>query len=728
MGWLPPDVVTPPGLAASGAQLEASGTGTLNLAYVVPDGGVQRVFARYRVPGEAWSVPVAVSTPTAGVLDWDLAVGPDGTAAVVWTEFDGANEVVTARVRPSGGAPWGAPEVLSTTGPNARLPRIAVDAAGRVEVAWIRGTGALWAVESRTRPGASGWDANTYTLGTGTEPSELDVDTAAAHTAVAWVQQISTDQRVHGVVRDGGTGTWPAATAINPSLTSGTDIDVAVASDGNAVVAYLQEQTGPTFTVRSSRRPPAGIFAVPGDAVAAGDANSTDIAVALGDSEAAIAWSRLDGLSRRVDAATAPLGGLFGAPVTLSDPNLSARSPRIDLDGAGGLAAIWRETDGATESVVGRTRAPGSLWGAPSKVAQGIFVGDDPTVVALPAAEAASVWLSPSGGADAAHVAVLDRTAPFPAGLGIPLATKVGDATPFAASFADLWDAAPEAPRWDFGDGARATGANVTHVFGLPGTYAVRLDVEDRALNPFALAQEIRVDPIPPKADTAASTFWGTTTAQLEGVVWPSGRVTGYRFEFGRTTAYGSRTPLQFTPGPVGQFPVKRIVPGLEPGTTYHYRLVATAGSDTNRGGDRTVKTLPPPATFTAPGGGTKVRVAPGGAARIVARCTKACRGSVRLFTLVQPDGKKASKAVEMRQRRKLRIGSRSFSRSSAGTTTLTVQLSAAGRALLAAKGTIRAYIVATVRSGGRTVRTTTNVTLVAAKKRSKRNAEVSRR
>lgn len=273
-----------------------------------------------------------------------------------------------------------------------------------------------------------------------------------------------------------------------------------------------------------------------------------------------------------------------------------------------------------------------------------------------------------------------------------------------------------------------ANGATVSHIYGLPGTYTVRLEQSDAAMNPFAQAQEIRVDPLPPRVDALDAGSVGPTTVELRGSVSPGGLIAGYFFEYGRTAAYGRRTATQFTTAPTGRFDVSRVVTGLFPGTGYHYRLVAVAGGQTVSGPDRVVTTAPPPATFAAPDGGSRVPVAASGRARIVARCVAACRGSVRFFVVIHPRHRKDSKAVEMRRGRRVRIGSRSSSRSSGGTTTLTVQLTATGRALLAAQGSIRASVVANVRSRGRTVRTTTTVTLVASKKKIIRNAEVERR
>jgi hypothetical protein len=83
------------------------------------------------------------------------------------------------------------------------------------------------------------------------------------------------------------------------------------------------------------------------------------------------------------------------------------------------------------------------------------------------------------------------------------------------------------------------------------------------------------------------------TSATLTGVVNPLGHTTTYRFQYGLTPAYGVETfpgslPKVFT----GQS-VSATLAGLQPGTLYHYRLIATNASGTTFGADRSFSTEP---------------------------------------------------------------------------------------------------------------------------------------
>jgi hypothetical protein len=95
-----------------------------------------------------------------------------------------------------------------------------------------------------------------------------------------------------------------------------------------------------------------------------------------------------------------------------------------------------------------------------------------------------------------------------------------------------------------------------------------------------------------PSVSTTAAKSVTSTTATLTGTVNPNNEATLYHFEYGPTKAYGSVTPDQGPSGATkGNIAVQAPVGSLTPGTTYHYRLVATNASGTKAGGDKSFKT-----------------------------------------------------------------------------------------------------------------------------------------
>lgn len=74
------------------------------------------------------------------------------------------------------------------------------------------------------------------------------------------------------------------------------------------------------------------------------------------------------------------------------------------------------------------------------------------------------------------------------------------------------------------------------------------------------------------------------SSAILYGWVDARGQVTNYVFQYGTTSAYGAQTPL--APAGNGTIGIKvgQAVAGLQPNTTYHYRVVAISPVGTTDG------------------------------------------------------------------------------------------------------------------------------------------------
>ena len=98
---------------------------------------------------------------------------------------------------------------------------------------------------------------------------------------------------------------------------------------------------------------------------------------------------------------------------------------------------------------------------------------------------------------------------------------------------------------------------------------------------------------VPPVISTNAAEAIGQTSATLTGSVDPEGLPSTYRFEYGTSIGYGSTWPvLQVYAGSANTSQMVAIgVPNLSPGTTYHYRLVASNEDGTTYGADESFTT-----------------------------------------------------------------------------------------------------------------------------------------
>ncbi|UGS38528.1 M36 family metallopeptidase [Capillimicrobium parvum] len=165
-------------------------------------------------------------------------------------------------------------------------------------------------------------------------------------------------------------------------------------------------------------------------------------------------------------------------------------------------------------------------------------------------------------------------------------ATAISAGTaPFTGSFR------PEAPLSAF-DGAASAGTWTLNVADLAS-------LDTGTLTSWALtmpgARTCSTPPPPggaaPTVVTGAAGSISSNGATLNGTVDPNQLDTTWRFQYGKTTSYGSNTPA-LSAG-TGDSPVAKsaAVTGLQPSTVYHYRIIGQNSKGTSVGVDKTFTT-----------------------------------------------------------------------------------------------------------------------------------------
>ena len=153
------------------------------------------------------------------------------------------------------------------------------------------------------------------------------------------------------------------------------------------------------------------------------------------------------------------------------------------------------------------------------------------------------------------------------------------------------WSATPDQPV--SGAGEVPVAADLT---GLePNTpYSLRLVAANDTYSATTPSGSFSTSAVPPGVTTGPASDRTTRSATLHGAVVPFGDQTTYHFEYGETTAYGQRAPAAVD-GVAGNGRttrnVSRGIAGLQPATTYHYRLVAQNATGTASGDDATFTT-----------------------------------------------------------------------------------------------------------------------------------------
>jgi streptogramin lyase len=143
------------------------------------------------------------------------------------------------------------------------------------------------------------------------------------------------------------------------------------------------------------------------------------------------------------------------------------------------------------------------------------------------------------------------------------------------------------------GASAQAVGTSLTGVLAPTTTYHARLVATNGTGTTYGPDHTFTTTATgAPSATTLPVSDVAAGAATLDASVNPENAATTYHFDWGATEAYGhatAETPL----APVDQsgHDVSAVVSGLEPNTTYHFRVVATSSGGTTYGADRAFTT-----------------------------------------------------------------------------------------------------------------------------------------
>jgi hypothetical protein len=324
------------------------------------------VVAARRPAGGAWSAPARLSPPGVEGRLPIVAIGASGSVVVAWSRSshsDPASQVTEAAAGSVGGG-WQAPEQLGVPG-RATGPRgAAVDALGDAIILLSSsrpGTGHAQTVEVATRAADADWQVPVQLSSTLVEAEwpELTVGTLGEMT-VSWeahdIGQSAVQIEAASFTAAGG---WrPPVTlatfgifnlryanryfrAPHPTVTTGSRGDVSVIwrrfPDAKHVIIEAATRT-PGGVWQAPSRPARSAFVIPKPYDYQGPGQQIAID-ASGDQAAS--WSRWDGSTEVVEAATRTADGAWQPPVTLSPLGRQAEQSSISALPQGGFEVLW---------------------------------------------------------------------------------------------------------------------------------------------------------------------------------------------------------------------------------------------------------------------------------------------------------------------------------------------------------------------------------------------------
>ncbi|MEZ5292501.1 MAG: hypothetical protein R2745_15575 [Vicinamibacterales bacterium] len=212
---------------------------------------------RFDAMAVSWGAVVDLATGLSsnGPVGAKLAMNDAGEGVATWSHD---NTIQAARYVP--GAGWIAPTALYSLGLSNDSPRSAIDASGRITVAWVNtGLGVRTSIPRwihASQYSGSGWTPAAplpgQTTGYAYGPPALDVD-ALGNVAVVWSQSLASPGiRLLAARYSAASDQWTADTNLTAVDQSAYNADVAFDAAGNAVAVWFQTALG--YSVPESLR------------------------------------------------------------------------------------------------------------------------------------------------------------------------------------------------------------------------------------------------------------------------------------------------------------------------------------------------------------------------------------------------------------------------------------------------------------------------------------------
>lgn len=346
-----------PGGDALAPQVAVAPDGTAVVAWARWDGANFRIQERRLTPGGA---PEEATRTLSGsgqdAADLQVGVGPDGTATVVWRRFDGFHPLVQMRRIAPDGTSEEAVQRLSEAGQDAVEPDVAVGPDGTATVVWTRFDGSNMVVqERRVEPaGALGATAGLSAAGQNAIEPQVELGPGGEATVV-WTRFDGANWVIQGR-RFSAAGVGEGAVLdLSAAGRSAAEPQLAIDPDGLATVAW-DRYDGTNFVVQARRIAADGALLGAAANLSASGRDAADPQVAAAPAGGAtVLWSRYDGTNWVVQRRDLGADGGLGATAALSAAGRGAGDAAAAWGADGTLAMVWRRFAGAGDVVQANT-------------------------------------------------------------------------------------------------------------------------------------------------------------------------------------------------------------------------------------------------------------------------------------------------------------------------------------------------------------------------------------
>lgn len=306
-----------------------------------------------------WLTPQTISEPGQDASQQQVAFDQGGDAVAVWQSSGGPEPVIMAAARPAGGA-FTSPQMLSNPSVFSTSPDVASDAQGDSVAVWLQFDGANFRVQAAHRPAGGSFGAPQTLSAAGYEAREPRVAmNAAGEAVIVWSLDSGLGEEAQASSAAAG-GVFGVAQNLTGFTGAASLPQVALDSHGDAIAVW-EGWDGSNIRIQEASRPAGGNFGAPEFLSPAGD-NAGTPQIALDSSGDALAVWRFDGSpASTIQGDHRLAGGAFASPQTVSTSSSDpAQEPQVAFDAQSEGVVAWQQSDGSESRVYASVRTPGS--------------------------------------------------------------------------------------------------------------------------------------------------------------------------------------------------------------------------------------------------------------------------------------------------------------------------------------------------------------------------------
>jgi hypothetical protein len=357
-----PDDLSQSGRNASAPQIAVHSNGDATVVWRWVNETASTIQASTRLYGDAWqAIPDTLSQPGNDVWGPQIAIDVNGSATVVWNQFNGIIQSSSKSYRDT----WQAvPNNLFQSDQQAYDPRIAFDPSGDATVVWRWIDGDNQIIQAIA--GLSGSTLQTVS----NNSSQENLDGFPGNNNDVWDPQVIVDadgnatvvwNQSDGIIRSSTKsygGTWQATPdGLSQSGYRAYDPHIAVDVSGNITVVWSLFNEG-SSVIQASTKPYGGTWQTTPDTLSQSGQQAYDPRIAVDSSgNATVVWRLIDGTDAIIKASAKPYGGTWQTtPDTLSQSGQQAYDPRIAVDSSGNATVIWGRFNGNNLVIQSSTR------------------------------------------------------------------------------------------------------------------------------------------------------------------------------------------------------------------------------------------------------------------------------------------------------------------------------------------------------------------------------------